>query len=317
MHNRMELNEILLLLLLFVIVLLVILAIIVRARVSRIPKDGILKTESTPEIFVDKTEEDMEPGSNSRLKELDEVLDFKNNLTYEISPEPVEQPIFIESEPITLETPPETRVNSESFTEFTIPEPEPESPSFNEDAYIVEEEPPVLFEVEDLSNDEKPIEPEYLPPTSRYVSSSLGDLLFPIDEPKPEIKEEIQPEIPEPIPELSEPIQDTIEGPPELVDTPISETDPVDIFEEPETMVTEIEPEFEETVEIGEYKTIDIDYPEPTVEPIVSDDNYLNIDGGDPDSSEGVVLCPHCNEKVPESLYCINCGYSLVTRGQR
>ena len=82
-------------------------------------------------------------------------------------------------------------------------------------------------------------------------------------------------------------------------------------------MVTEIEPEFEETVEIGEYKTIDIDYPEPTVEPIASDDNYLNIDGNDPDSSEGVVLCPHCDEKVPESLYCINCGYSLVTRGQR
>ena len=317
MHTRMELNEILLLLLLFVIVLLIILAIAVRARVSQIPKDRIRKSESTPEILVDKTGDDMEPEADTRLKELDEVLNFKNNLTYEISPEPVEQPVIVESEPITLETPFETRVNSESFTEFNIPETEPEPPSFNEETFIVEEEPPVLFEVEDLPNDEKPIEPEYTSATSRYVSPSLGDLLFPIDEPKPEIKEEIQPEKPEPIPEPSEPPQTTYEDPPELVETQISETEPVEIFEEPEPIVNEIELEFEETVEIGEYKTIDIDYPEPTVEPIVSDDNYLNIDGGDPDSGEGVVLCPHCNEKVPESLYCINCGYSLVTRGQR
>jgi len=317
MHIRMELNEILLLLLLFVIVLLLMMALIVRARVSRIPKDRILKKESTPGIIQDQSEEDMESEADTRLKELDEVLDFKNNLTYEISPEPVEQPIVFESEPLTLEIPPETPLNYESLTEYTIPEPEPETPSFNEESYIIEEDPPVIFEVEDPPNEEKTEDPEYTPNTSRYVSPSLGDLLFPIDEPKPEIREEMQPEIPEPVPEPSEPPQALEEAPSELIETPISETETVEIYEEPETMVTEIEPEFEETVEIGEYQTIDIDYPEPTVEPIVSDDNYLNINGSEPNSGEGVLMCPHCEEKVPESLYCINCGYSLVKRRQR
>ena len=318
MHTRMELNEILLLLLLFVIVLLIIMAIIVRTRVSRIPKDRILKTESSPEILKDKTGSP-EPEAGSHLKELDEVLDFKNNLTYEISSEPVEQPIVFESEPLTLETLPETPIITESLTEYIIPEPEPKTPYFNKESYIVEEDPPVLLDVEDLSNEEKHIEPEYIPKTSRYVSPSLGDLLFPIDEPKPEIKEDIksEPDIPEPQSEPSELPQATYEDPSELNEKPYTGSEPAEIYEEPETLVTEIEPEFEETVEIGEYQTIDIDYPELTVEPIVSDDNYLNIDGADPDSSEGVLVCPHCKEKVPESLYCINCGYSLVTRGKR
>ena len=308
----MDLNEILLLLLLFVIVLLIVMAIVVRARVSQVPRQRSTELDSTSISRQQTDNEDVDEESDSRIKELDEVLDFKNNLTYEQISEPVEEYKAVEEQPVTYS---DSLVLDELVPEISIEGQTPEHTKDVDESTFFEEETPVILDSQESLFDEKTA--ELIPKTTRYVSPSLGDLLFPINEPKPVIKDDtpVEPELPEPtVDEYKEP-QPIYDETVEEVETQLPETEP-EIVETFETLVIEDEEEIADTVEIGEYETIDIDYPEPTAEPITSEDNYLNIDGSEPESSEGVVVCPHCHEKVPESLYCINCGYSLVTRGR-
>lgn len=101
-------------------------------------------------------------------------------------------------------------------------------------------------------------------------------------------------------------------------------------LEAPETEVEFSEPEIEESVpEIDEGEPevyepevvlpepILLETPqaeEPAVDEITFEDTYREPDyfkDEDVSPVQGVTTCPHCGEKVPATLYCINCGKSL------
>jgi hypothetical protein len=99
-------------------------------------------------------------------------------------------------------------------------------------------------------------------------------------------------------------------------------------FSEPEVELPE--PEVEESVpEIDEEETealepevvlpepVLLDTPkteEPAVDELTFEDTYREPDyfkDEDVIPVQGVTTCPHCGEKVPATIYCINCGKSL------
>ena len=99
-------------------------------------------------------------------------------------------------------------------------------------------------------------------------------------------------------------------------------------FSEPEVELPE--PEIEESVpEIDEEETealepevvlpepVLLDTPkteEPAVDELTFEDTYRETDyfkDEDVIPIQGVTTCPHCGEKVPATIYCINCGKSL------
>ncbi len=127
--------------------------------------------------------------------------------------------------------------------------------------------------------------------------------------PKPEKVEETV-EFYEPMVELPEPeaVEETVEFYEPMVELPEPETEYVPITEEPEreAYIPEVvspepvlfeEPQAEEPVDAQPFEDT---YREPAY---FRDDDVIPI--------QGVTTCPHCGEKVPATLYCINCGKSM------
>lgn len=127
-----------------------------------------------------------------------------------------------------------------------------------------------------------------------------------------------EPHLYTPEPEFFMPEQ-SVEIPEPELEAPETEVE----FSEPEVELTE--PEIEESVpEIDEGEPevvlpepILLETPqaeEPAVDEITFEDTYREPDyfkDEDVSPVQGVTTCPHCGEKVPATLYCINCGKSL------
>lgn len=132
-----------------------------------------------------------------------------------------------------------------------------------------------------------------------------------------------EPHLYTPEPEFFMPEQ-SVEIPEPELEAPETEVE----FSEPEVELTE--PEIEESVpEIDEGEPeayepevvlpepILLETPqaeEPAMDEITFEDTYREPDyfkDDDVSPVQGVTTCPHCGEKVPATLYCINCGKSL------
>ena len=169
----------------------------------------------------------------------------------------------------------------------------------------VEERPPVEVEQapvsRDVFEDEEQYlqvsEPEFLMPEQ---SVEIPGLELDVSEPEflmPEQSVEIpglELEVPEPETEFSEP----------GVELPEPEIEPMLESDEGESEVVLPEPMLPETPKTEEPAVDEITFEEMYREP-----DYFKDDDVSP--VQGVTTCPHCGEKVPATLYCINCGKSL------
>jgi len=250
---------------------------------------------------------------------------FENNIHDEpVEPEPEPEPDYsdyMEPETPEYEEPP--------IEETTEPEPEPDyseymAPEYEETIELepIQEEPepipeePIFEEPEPLPDETveiTPIEPiiiEFTPETEQpdiYGSPSLeepdDDVIItpnqtfydpvieePSVEPEPEVIEEETPETTEPeLPDIPE------------IELPAIEKEPQ------EQVPEEIEPDTEEEPE-------ELIIPEETL--VAQPRNRIRKpirDESDPEINMdlGVETCPHCGSKVPNTIYCINCGKAL------
>lgn len=189
----------------------------------------------------------------------------------------------------------------------------------NRSAPETEEEPP-----QEPPKKQEPV-PESLPTEVEHPPESLGifeeepSLYMPepeffareqtVEIPEPEEVEETV-EFYEPVVELLEPeaAEESVEFFETAVELPEPEKEYVPITEEPEreAFMPEVvspepvlfeEPRAEEPVDAEPFEDT---YREPAY---FRDEDVIPI--------QGVTTCPHCGEKVPATLYCINCGKSL------
>ena len=183
-------------------------------------------------------------------------------------------------------------------------EPPKEPPKTQEP--LAEERPSVEVELASVSldvfKDEEQYmqapEPEFLMPEQSVEIPGLE-----LEAPEPEylIPEQsveipgLELEVPEPETEFSEPEV-------ELPEPEIEESMPEIDEEEPEVVLPE--PVLIETAQAEE----------PAVDEMTFEDTYREPDyfrDEDVSPVQGVTTCPHCGEKVPATIYCINCGKSL------
>jgi hypothetical protein len=165
----------------------------------------------------------------------------------------------------------------------TVEEPPKEPPKTQEP--LAEERPSVEVELASVSldvfKDEEQYmqapEPEFLMPEQ---SVEIPGLELEVPEPETEFSEpEVElpePEIEESVPEIDEEEPEVVLPEPVLIETPQAEEPAVD------------EITFEDTYREPDY------FRDEDVSPV-----------------QGVTTCPHCGEKVPATIYCINCGKSL------
>lgn len=152
---------------------------------------------------------------------------------------------------------------------------------------------------EPLAEERPPAEVEYVPVSTDVFEDEEPHLYTPepeffmpeqsVEIPEPELEapetevEFSEPEVELPEPEIEESVPEIDEGEPEVV------------LPEPVLLET---PQAEE----------------PAVDEITFEDTYREPDyfkDEDVSPVQGVTTCPHCGEKVPATLYCINCGKSL------
>ena len=115
-----------------------------------------------------------------------------------------------------------------------------------------------------------------------------------VEIPEPELEapetevEFSEPEVELPEPEIEESVPEIDEGEPEVYEPEVVLSEPI-LLETPQA-------------------------EEPAVDEITFEDTYREPDyfkDEDVSPVQGVTTCPHCGEKVPATLYCINCGKSL------
>ena len=298
-------NDILLVLMGVIAIVLILMAVMVGSRVKRPPK--IVEEE--------------EPKSEKILVE----RGFENHKQEEpTEPEPEPEPdysAYMPSEPPEYEEPP-------------IEEPIEPEPDYSEYIEPEHEEPPIeeTVELEPTQEEPKPIPDEPVfeePPPDESVEITPIEPIF--------METDYQPESEQPdiygSPSIDEPNDDVIITPNQTFYDPIIEepsVEPEPIEEPPETSepepldVTEIEPPvietephiqaLEETEPDTEEEPEELTPPEETLEtrsrtrirkPIIDEsDPEINVD-------LGVETCPHCGSKVPNTIYCINCGKAL------
>lgn len=163
----------------------------------------------------------------------------------------------------------------------------------------LDEEPP-----KETVEEQEP-QPEERPPTEvEQYSEYMGVEEPSLDMPEPDFFSPEQPiEMPEP-----EATEETVEFSESVVELP--------------ELGVESAPELEEVIQ--EASMPEAVAPEPALletqqaeEPMVVEtfeDTYREPDyfrDEDVSPVQGVTTCPHCGEKVPATLYCINCGKSL------
>lgn len=148
----------------------------------------------------------------------------------------------------------------------------------------VEERPPVEVEQAPVSRDVFEDEEQYLQvPESEFLMPEQS-----VEIPGLEL------EVPEPETEFSE----------SGVELPEPEIESMLESDEGESEVVLPEPMLPETPKTEEPAVDEITFEETYREP-----DYFKDDDVSP--VQGVTTCPHCGEKVPATLYCINCGKSL------
>jgi hypothetical protein len=198
--------------------------------------------------------------------------------------------------------PPKKREPLPEESPSTEVEQHPESMEF------FEEEPRLYMpEPEEVEETVEFYEPAVELPEPEAAEESVEFFEPAVELPEPEAAEESV-EFFEPAVELPEPeeVEETVEFYEPAVELP--ETEYVPITEEPEreASMPEVvspepvlfeEPQAEEPVDAQPFEDT---YREPAY---FRDEDVIPI--------QGVTTCPHCGEKVPATLYCINCGKSL------
>ena len=170
----------------------------------------------------------------------------------------------------------------------TVEEQPKEPPKTQEP--LVEERPPVEVEQVPVSTDVFMDEEPYLytPEPEFFMPEQSVEIPEPeLEAPETEV-EFSEPEVELPEPEIEEPVPEIDEGKPEVYEPEAVLPEPI-LLEKPqaeESAVDEIT--FEDTYREPDY------FKDEDVSPV-----------------QGVTTCPHCGEKVPATLYCINCGKSL------
>ncbi|MCK4318302.1 hypothetical protein KAW53_06015, partial [Candidatus Bathyarchaeota archaeon] len=138
----------------------------------------------------------------------------------------------------------------------------------------------------DVFMDEEPY--LYTPEPEFFMPEQSVEIPEPeLEAPETEV-EFSEPEVELPEPEIEEPVPEIDEGKPEVYEPEAVLPEPI-LLEKPqaeESAVDEIT--FEDTYREPDY------FKDEDVSPV-----------------QGVTTCPHCGEKVPATLYCINCGKSL------
>jgi len=321
-------NDLLLILMGFIAIVMILMAVIMGSRVKKPPKAQEEQKTSQPEkILVERgfenhKEEQVEPEpepeadySDYMPPETTEYTEPSIEETVEIEPTPI-----IEDEPITepeiIQEPPEP-----DYSAYMPPEkPQYEAPSIEEPAkpeQILEEtetaqEEPEYLETEPQTPDESveitPIEPIIIDVPEDEPEREIPDIYGSPSIEEPDMDVVITPnqtfydpviEKPsiEPEPEILEPELET-EVIPEI-ELPAIETEPTE--QVPEEIASEEEPELIETP----VETLEERSRKRIRKPIIDEsDPDINID-------LGVETCPHCGSKVPNTIYCINCGKAL------
>ncbi|MCW4049344.1 MAG: hypothetical protein NWE89_06350 [Candidatus Bathyarchaeota archaeon] len=300
-------NDFLLVMLLIVFIALIVSAILVGTRTKRTEEPTETETEE-PKPTIDP-----EPVSNEPEKPRNGVYE---SLYKQVPSEPVSpmEPISIEeTSPIqitettseTIDTHPEQVSEMEESSEVDDPpmtvDLETKPVRFIDLITPIEHDPE---EVSDEAND-------YSEPTLLIDSPKPEELKEAEDEPvhayEPPVVEEPHTEpVQEPLYEFEPQLQEDTEDeepqreydPPMLDETEEIIEEPKITYEAPPIM---IEPEVSrEAPVVYEYRTVS--------ESETEDDKPLDETVG---TNLGVETCPHCNEKVPATLYCISCGKSL------
>ncbi|MBN2336249.1 hypothetical protein JXL21_11870, partial [Candidatus Bathyarchaeota archaeon] len=107
---------------------------------------------------------------------------------------------------------------------------------------------------------------------------------------------------------MFEPEPPTPEVEPMMSEPEAPEQEPDTQYSEPELTLPE-KPVYPEPVVNDEPLTDEASLEPPSLGPRLRKPAYL--DDEDVNPIQGVTVCPHCKEKVPATIYCINCGKSL------
>jgi len=176
-----------------------------------------------------------------------------------------------------------------------VEEPPKEPPNAREP--LAEEHPPVEARQVPASKDVFETEEPYLyTPEPEFFMPEQS-----VKIPEPEL------EIPETVVEFSEPEIDLPEPEVKYLEPEIDESVPE--VDDGKPMVQELEVVLPEPVFVETPQA-----EEPAVDEITFEDTYREPDyfrDDDVIPIQGVTMCPHCGEKVPATIYCINCGKSL------
>lgn len=287
-------NDILLILMGVVAIIMILMAVMVGSRAKK-PTKIVEEEPKSEKILVEKgfehknREESVEPEPEPEP----DYSDYMKPETPEIEEPPIEE--TVEIEPVTV-------IEEEPIPEE--PEPIPEEPVFKEPEPLPDESveitpiEPIIIETEYEPEPEHPDiygSPSLEEPDDDVIITPNQTFYDPVNE-EPSVEPEPEP-IEEETPETVEPeIQDIQE-----IELPEIETESQDQVPE------EIEPDTEEEPE-------ELLLPEETLEtrsrtrirkPIIDEsDPEINMD-------LGVETCPHCGSKVPNTIYCINCGKAL------
>jgi hypothetical protein len=168
-------------------------------------------------------------------------------------------------------------------------EDQPKEPPKTQDPLAEERLPAEVEQVPvstDVFMDEEPY--LYTPEPEFFMPEQSVEIPEPeLEAPETEV-EFSEPEVELPEPDIEEPVPEIDEGKPEVYEPEAVLPEPI-LLEKPqaeESAVDEIT--FEDTYREPDY------FKDEDVSPV-----------------QGVTTCPHCGEKVPATLYCINCGKSL------
>lgn len=319
-------NELLVVLMAFLTVLMIVMALVVLIRPKRQQRVQEEKVEPVEKILVERGFE-KEIANEPNIKE-------ETNSEY--------TPVFIETETIKNDY---EELHSEYINEIEpeiIREPpkhrEPEiyytrKPEESED-YSQTPGVDKIITPDSISKIEEILQTEYKESTieSQETQLSESSLTEPtIDEQEAAYFAAFKPKVSEPteevlitptqtfydsIPEYKEEkIVPTLEGSPTLEEQPEAEIDLISEIELPPLEADEqklpeedLEPEIEEPESepvIPMVETLEMRARKRIRKPIIDEnDENIKID-------LGVETCPHCGSKVPDTIYCINCGKAL------
>ena len=174
----------------------------------------------------------------------------------------------------------------------------------------------------------KPVEPEEAPQAEEEPIAPVEEIL---ESPLPEAAqaprvEPVSEPAPEPIILVDEPEPplDAVEMPQKPPSEPSPPPEPIVITPSPEEPApTADEPHPTELRRETESRFFDLRYENAPRAPVFTEPSILDGSPSIEDDEEGeeakeptpgIVTCPHCKSKVPQTLYCIYCGNTLAAK---